>query len=53
MNASIAHTQMRQLHWLLIFFAFSVSGKNAALAQQRYQAMSLSFLTELCDRRSN
>ena len=38
------------LLWLLIFFAFSVSSKNVALAQQRYQAMSLSFLTELPER---
>lgn len=51
MNCSYAiHTQMRQILWLLIFFAFSVICKNAALAQQRYQAMSLSFLTELPER---
>ena len=51
MNCSYAiRTQSRQLLWLLIVFVFAVSGKNVALAQQRYQAMSLSFLTELPER---
>ena len=51
MNASLrSHSNTCQLLWLLIFFVFSVSGKNVALAQQRYQAMSLSFLTELPER---
>lgn len=50
MNAPIACTQMRQLLGLLIFVVFTFGSENAALAQQRYQAMSLSFLTELPER---
>jgi hypothetical protein len=43
MNASIAHTQMRQLLCLLLSLLYSVSDIDAALAQQRYQAIALSF----------